>query len=113
MSVSYQCESTPIGGGVGRFTFNAYSDTSAGSFGGSAVAVDTTVTIQISFNTVVESRVENIVISAGNSSGSIIFDSVEGDYIEVPLTIDSITPSSFGSQNYSSGGVQSLGTCPP
>jgi hypothetical protein len=113
LSVSYQCEAAPTGGGNARFTFNAYSDTSSASFGGSPVAVDTTVTIEIQFDTLIENRIENIVISTGNSSGSIILDTFEGDYIEVPLTINSITPSSFGSQNYSSGGVQSLGTCPP
>jgi hypothetical protein len=79
------------------------------------VNVDTTVTITVNYQTALENRTENLVINSGNSSGVLIFDSVEGDYIDsaVPLTIVSISPSSFGSQNYSSGGVQSLGTCSP
>jgi hypothetical protein len=88
---------------------------SASSFGGNPVAVDTSVTITIQFITALENRTEDLVINSGNNSGIITFDSTEGDYIDsaVPLTINLITPSSFGSQNYSSGGVQSLGTCSP
>jgi hypothetical protein len=79
------------------------------------VNVNTTITITVSYSTAVENREEDLVISSGNSSGILIFDSVEGDYIDssIPLTIVSISPSSFGTQNYTSGGVQSLGTCPP
>ena len=106
----------PIGNDQGRFTFSGFSDISSGQYGGNPVNVETNVVVTVVFSSAGGelNREVPITITTGTNSATGSFDSVEGDYIESTnlATILSISPSSFGSQIYSNGGIQNIGSCP-